>query len=112
MNANISFPTLAPKLSAVWLLAALVRMMKMTVPSTVAMVVQSAARNVRTVMGMETSFEKSERGVRKIMTKSMHTAPRKRPNIHCEAVLRMCRMSITSCGKATIQFVSGRIGGL
>lgn len=107
MNANISTPILAPILSECWLVTASFMMMNMTVAMTLATVVQSAAKKVRSMMTRVGQRLRTARGVMKIMTKERQTPVKKRPNIQWEAVRMRPRTELILNGSATNQDVSG-----
>jgi hypothetical protein len=102
MKAYISVPMFAPMLICVCERAAFRKMTKMTVPRTAATVVRSAARNVKITTGIDASLENMARGATKMLTKERQAPLRKSPNIHCEAMRRVFKISATSLGNATI----------
>ena len=107
MNANISTPILAPMLSECWLVTASFMMMNMTVAMTLATVVQSAAKKVRSMMTSVGQRLRTARGAMKIMTKERQTPVRKRPNIQWETMRMRPRTLLILAGSATHHDVSG-----
>jgi hypothetical protein len=82
MNANIFVPIFALILTSGNPVTAFRNMMNITVATTVATVVHSAAMKVNVATGNAAHLEYSESGVRKIMTNSRTVPVKKRANIH------------------------------
>ena len=93
---------LAPMLSSVTEVKALLAMMNRTVAMTDATVVKRAARKVKKPTASAAHLEKTASGLRNIMTKLKQAPERKRPNIQCETVRIRSRMSVTWAGRETV----------
>jgi len=95
MSPSINLPTSAPILSSVMLVAAIVMIVKIAVAMILARVVQRQARSVPTEAA-NIATPRRQNG-RRIATTKHNTMPVKnRPNITCEATLRM-RRYVTAC---------------
>lgn len=82
INANILAPIVAPMLiSAAAPKITFLKIINMTVAMTVATVVVKAAMKAKTAIGIVSSREYMDKGVRKMLMKVVQAPVKKRPNI-------------------------------